>query len=287
MINYRNGKERFKPNKLGSLYVDQSKVNDGERPIIYIGGQMEHRCHVLEQTGFTGDPGHNMFTGSWFYDYPVFSQYKGEINGQNMANNLSESLRMAGLGDVDIITESFGGIIGAYATLDPRVHKVYAIHPPITGTPLADPITMSKYKEMFTKREKLILLAMRKLINTAYGFEKENNKGAILCNIDFNKLLVIGSTLDMETEKNGLAKALYEMILKFSGHKSDGVVIYDEDQLDRLGINHLREFPEPRGLNHFDAGSEEHLEYVSKLIYNNDGEDPKTFSLQQKDKKLK
>lgn len=273
MINYRNGKERFNPNKLGSLYIDNTKLEDGKRPIIYIGGQMEHRCHVLEQTGYTGDPGHNMFTGSWFYDYPVFGDNKNEINAENMAKNLLECLSMAKLGDVDLVTESFGGIIGAYATCDPRINKVYAVHPPITGTPLADPIKMSKYREMFTKTEKLMLLAIRKLINTNYGFEKENASGAILGYTDLNKLLVIGSSLNPETDKNGVAKALYEMILKYTGHKSDGVVIFDEDQFDRLGIDYLKE---PEQLNHFDAGSETHLSEIKALVES----ESKSFTIQ-------
>ena len=139
MIDYRKGKERFKPNVLGSLYVDRAKVQEGERPVIYIGGQMEHRCHVLEQTGKTGDPGHNMFSGSWFYDYPVFGYDKEAINAENFTANFLEARSMSGLDDIDLVTESFGGIIGAYASRDSRIHKVYAVHPPIKGTPLANP----------------------------------------------------------------------------------------------------------------------------------------------------
>lgn len=270
MLNYRNGKERYKPNELGSLYVDRTKLDDGKRPVIYIGGQMEHRCHILEQTGFTGDPGHNMFAGSWFYDYPIFTRNKEDIDAQNMTANLLEALKMANLGDIDLVTESFGGIIGAYATKDPRIHRVYAVHPPITGSPLADTSKLLVYKEFFTKREKLLLLIIKKLINTNFGFEQDNNMGAALTNVDLNKLLVIGSSLDLETEKNNLAKALYEIILKYCNHPNDGVVIYDEDQFDRYGINYLRE---PRGLNHFDAGSMENLEWVRSLLEENSTSD--------------
>lgn len=67
MIDYRAGKEKYKPNVLGSLYVDSEKVKNGDRPIIYIGGQMEHRCHVLEQTGKTADVGHKRTRASIEY----------------------------------------------------------------------------------------------------------------------------------------------------------------------------------------------------------------------------
>ncbi len=263
MLNYRSGKEKFKPNELGCLYVSRDNMNDEKRPVIYIGGQMEHRCHVLEQTGFTGDPGHNMFSGNWFYDYPIFGYDKSKVNAKNMTDNFLRALDMSGLQEIDLVTESFGGIIAAYASKDPRIHQIYAVHPPITGTPLADVSKMLKYKELFTKREKLLLLMVKKLIDSSYGFEQENNTGAILTDVDLDKLLVIGSTLDMETEKNNLAKMMYDIILKYTGKKSDGVVIFDEDQFKKFGINYLRE---PHGLNHFDAGSEENLLAVKELV---------------------
>lgn len=56
----------------------------------------------------------------------------------------------------------------------------------------------------------------------------------------------------------------YVLILKGdSGHKSDGVVIFEEELFDKAGIDYLRE---TRGLNHFDAGSQENLEEVKRFI---------------------
>ncbi len=263
MINYRKGKERFKPNELGSLYVEKDTLKGNERPVIYVGRQMEHRCHVLEQTGLTGDPGHNLFNGSWFYDYPVFKGNKNEINAQNMTANLLKALELANLGEVDLVTESFGGLIAAYASLSDRIHKIYAVHPPITGTPLANPEMLKKYEELFSKQEKLIRLILGKLINTDYGFERDNFNGADLGKVDLNKLLVIGSSLDLKNEKNALAVKLYEMIMKVTGYKSDGVVVFDKDLFAKKGINYLEE---AHGLNHFDAGSESHLTAISNII---------------------
>lgn len=88
MINYRKGKERFKPNDLGSLYLKEGY--DKENHNIYIGGQ-------LEQTGFTCDAGHNMFNGSWFYDYPYNEKLKikdayNELKNSGFIKNFTELL---------------------------------------------------------------------------------------------------------------------------------------------------------------------------------------------------
>ena len=257
MINYRQGKTRYKLNELGSLYVDESKLNPNEQPVIYIGGQMEHRCHVLEQTGLTQDPGHNMFTGSWFYDYPVFSSYKKEFNAENFSKNLIWSLREANLHDVVLITESFGGNIAAYATQAEEVSKVIAIHPSILGTPLANPKYVECYKSMFTKYQKMLLQVLKVLINPHYGFEQDNFKGVDLTKVDLNKLLVVGNYLDLQTEQNSLLKETYSMIKAITDLRSDGVVTFEPSVFESLGINYLQE---TKHNNHFDAGTKQNIE---------------------------
>ncbi len=261
MLDYRKGKERYIPNGLGSLYVDKSKINSNERPVIYIGGQMEHRCHVMEQTGKTFDPGHNMFAGNWFYDYSIFSRNKGEINGENFSENLIESLTMAKLSDVDLITHSFGGIIGSLASKSDRIHKVYAVHPPITGTPLANPKDIEEYKRLLNKKEKLLLKVLKVLVNTNYGFEHDNYNGVDLIKIDLNKLVVIGSSLDPSVEK-GFVLDLYNMVKKVTGLENDGVVTYSEELLNRFGINYVTENVKN---NHFNSGTEEAFKYAYQI----------------------
>lgn len=193
MVDYKEGKKRYKPNKLGSLYINKDKI--GERPIIYIGGQMEHRLHLLEQIGKTFDPGHNLFDGSWFYDYPIFKYDKSLINGKEFAKNLIESLKLANLLDVDLVTESYGGIIGAYATKSNIIHRVYAIHPPILGTLLANPKEFKKINSELIIKEKILLLLLRLIVNEKYGFEKDNFTGIDLSEVDLNKLILIGFNL--------------------------------------------------------------------------------------------
>lgn len=263
MINYRQGKTRYKLDELGSLYVDETKLNPNEQPVIYIGGQMEHRCHILEQTGLTQDPGHNMFTGSWFYDYPVFSKYKEFFNAENFAENLMWSLKAANLHDVILITESYGGNIAAYATASEEVSKVIAIHPSILGTPLANPKYLECYKNMFNKHQRMILQVLKALINPRYGFEKDNYLGVDLTKVDLDKLLVVGNYLDLTTEKNSLLKETYSMIKTITDFRSDGIVTFEPRVFESLGINYLQE---SKHNNHFEAGTKENIEEAYRRV---------------------
>lgn len=261
MSNYRTGKKRYKPNNLESLYIDESKLNPNEQPVIYIGGQMEHRFHILEQTGFTGDPGHNMFTGSWFYDYPVMSQYKRYFNAENFSKNLLASIETADLHDVILITESFGGMIASYATKSDLVSKVIAIHPPVLGTPLANPKYLEAYSNLLTNYQRLILKALKIVINPEYGFEQDNFKGLDLKRVDLNKLLVVGNYLDLSTEQNTLLKETYDIIRTITSMRSDGIVTFEPSEFEKHGINYLQE---DKNNNHFDAGTKETIETIYK-----------------------
>lgn len=263
MINYRKGKTRYKPNELGSLYVDEAKLNPNEQPIIYIGGQMEHRFHMLEQTGLTGDPGHNMFTGSWFYDYPLDSYSKRECNAENFAKNLLQTLDEANLQDVIFITESFGGSIASLATKSERVDKVIAIHPSIVGTPLADPKYLEEYKKYFNRKQKAILHLLKFVVDPEYGFEQDNFYGIDLRKVDLNKLLVVGNYIDKKTEKNPVVLETSDMIEKVASVRSDGIVVFEPETFDALGINYLQE---DEHNNHFTAGSKEHITKVYQKV---------------------
>ena len=253
MLDYRVGKKRYIPTNLGSLYVDESKLNDNERPVFYIGGQMEHRCHILEQTGKTFDPGHNMFTGSWFYDYPNWFVDKSLINAENFAMNLEECLKAANLSDVDLITHSFGGSIAALASKNPRIHKIYAVHSSILGTPLANHSYISTRKELLNTKEKLILQVLKIVVNEKFGFEQDNFKGIDLRRVDLNKFVAIGSSIDPNNTK-GLILDLYNIIKKLTGLENDCVVIFDEEKFKELGINYV---VEDGHYNHFNSGSED------------------------------
>lgn len=263
MINYRQGKKRYQPNDLGSLYIDESKLSLNEQPVIYIGGQMEHRFHTIEQMGITGDPGHNMFTGSWFYDYPLSTNNKHIYNAENFANNLIKALDEARLTNVVFITESFGGTIASYATKSDRVDKVIAIHPSILGTPLANPKYLEDYQQYFNAKQRAILMLLRLIVDSSYGFEQDNFNGLDLNRVDLDKLLVVGSYIDRTKEKNKIILELDDMIQKVSANRSDGIVMFEPRQFEQLGIPYMME---DEHINHFQAGSKEHIAKVYQKI---------------------
>lgn len=277
MVNYRTNRDRIKINELGSLYLNRN-IPRGTSIVIYIGGQMEHRLHTLEDaTSLTFDKGHKIFNGSFMYEYPLNKGNKDNINALNFADNLIKAIEIARLEDVIIITESYGGLIAACASKSPRIQKVIAIHPPILGTPLASNAILLESLNKLVKQQRLLVRAVSLLINDCYGFERDNYLGInnyhIRKSIDFNKLTVVGSALDRKKDKNNLACNLYDIIYAITGEKSDGVVIYNEETLRKYGINYLTE---TTPTNHFDAGSEENiLKVVSNCLEDIDFNDEK------------
>lgn len=261
MIDYKKDKKRYIINSLGSLYIDENKLTNNERPIIYIGDQIEHRWHILEQTGKTLDPGHNMFTGSWMYDYPINIENKELIKASNFADNLASSLEEANLSDVDFITYGYGGNIAALLTKNERVHNVYAIHPPLLGTPLAKPKIFNHYKKILNFDDKLCVLILKMIVNYNYGFQKDKYNGIDLDDIDLNKLIVIGNSINPRKEK-GYIKSLYNLIMLHTGFENDGVVIFDQSLFNNLGIQHEKEV---NSLNYFKSLSKESLSNAKRL----------------------
>ena len=258
MVNYRKDRDRINVNALGSLYLDK-KLQGIYTPLIYIGGQMEHRLHTFEnRTGKTFDIGHKLFDGSFMYEYPT-NDTKSNINTLNFADSLVKCIEKSGLEKVDIITESYGGLIAA-ASKSALIEKVVTIHLPISGTPLASNDVILDNLDILEKRQRWIAKLVTRVVNDYYGFQKDNSLGInnpdILRNIDFSKLTVVGSALDRENDKNKLACALYDIIYAITGEKSDGVVIYNEETLRKYGINYFTEIV-PK--NHFAAGSERNL----------------------------
>lgn len=266
MVNYRTNRDRIKINELGSLYLNRN-ISKGTSVVIYIGGQMEHRLHTLEDaTSLTFDSGHKIFNGSFMYEYPIIKGNKSNINAVNFADNLTKAIEIARLEDVIIITESYGGLIAACASKSPRIQKVIATHPPILGTSLASNAILIDNLNKLEKQQRLLAKSLTWFINDCYGFQKDNylgiNNPNIFKNIDLTKLTVVGSALDREKDKNNLACNLYDIIYALTGEKSDGVVIWNEETLRKYGINYLTE---SNPTNHFDTISEK---YISKVASN-------------------
>lgn len=265
MINYRNGKRRYKVNELGSLYVDEKKVSDNEQPIIYIGGQMEHRGHVIERSGYTSDKNHNLFTGSWMYEYPINTGNKQEINSQKFSENLLQSLKEAHLGNVILVTNSHGGIVGSYASKSDLVSKVICFHAPLVGTPLAN-LDIEKCKILLKKYQYLLSKLIKIVANMDYGFQLDNYRGINMNDVDLNKIIMVGNYIDINNERNKLMLATYEIIQTLTSYKSDGVVVFEPVLFEQLGINYLQVEDH---INHFKSVNSEYikntLERVLKL----------------------
>lgn len=263
MINYKDNKIRYKTNELGSLYIDEEKLATQDQPIIYIGGQMEHRGHIIEQNGYTSDLNHNMYTGSWMYDYPTFSDHPNYFNALNFSRNLLIMLQEARLRDVILVTNGFGGMIAANASKSDLVDKIICVHPPFLGTPLANPDELEQYKHLFNLSQKFILKFLKHFISTRYGFQKDNYQGIDLRNVNLDKLIVAGSCLDENSEKNKILLETYKMIRAVTGKRSDGVVIFEPEIYEKFGINYLQT---EHHTNHFDSTNPQYVENIVKKV---------------------
>jgi len=263
LINYRIGKKRYKINELGSLYINTSKVSNNEQPIIYVGGQMDHRGHVLEKSSYTNDIKHNLYTGSWMYEYPVFSNSKDQINAKNFSENLIASLREAKLSKVILLTHSHGGIVGSYASKSDLVEKVICVHSPLLGTPLANPNYFNSYKELLTKSQQLILKLMKVIVNSKYGFQQDNFYGLDLNQVDLNKIIAVGNYLDLDSEQNKVMLETFELIRKVTGYRSDGVVIFEPSEFEIQGINYIQT---PEAKNHINSIDSDFFENVLSRV---------------------
>lgn len=260
MVNYKNGRVRYRNDCLGSLYFDWKNYSSINRPVIYIGGQMEHRLHLLEKSGITFDSSRTFFDGNWSYEYSISINNKGSINSINFASSLSTCIEKAGLKDVDIVTYSYGGLIGLSLTNYPFVHKVIAIHPPILGTPLADLKCLKHNMQKFAFDQKIIATFISNIINSKYGFQRENKEGIYnnnFSNVDLSKYYVVGSGINYEEETNVLMKKIYEMIYLLTEKESDGIVLFSPKELQKLGIQY---FVENEWRNHFNGSEIENIE---------------------------
>lgn len=115
-------------------------------------------------------------------------------------------------------------------------------------------------------QQKILAKIVRLVVNDNYGFQKDNaigiNNSEIRKLVDLSKIIVVGSSID-EIDKNNVAKSLYSLICKLLEKKSDGVVLFETEDLKKEGINYI---VEEKKLNHFDAGSKENIENAYNLV---------------------
>lgn len=168
-VDFREGRKRYKVDRLGSLYIAEKWSSD--IPTIFIGGQMEHRRHIIEQRiGHVPEAGYAMFDGCFASEYPINEKEKSKFNAINFSSSLLAILKEAGIKKVNLMTESYGGTIGAYASPSDRIHKVVAVHPPILGSPLAWPNLLSLD---LTARKKIFAFLANVIVDSRYGFQKD------------------------------------------------------------------------------------------------------------------
>ena len=118
---------------------------------------------------------------------------------------------------------------------------------------------MQRFKPIFTKKQNDLLEVASYIVDEDFGFQKENHNGILFHLVDLNKLLVVGSSINQQTEQNPLMKETADMIEKITGTQSDGITRFNTDELDRLGINYL---VEDENINHLQAATKEHIAKV-------------------------
>ena len=98
------------------------------------------------------------------------------------------------------------------------------------------------------------------LLSWCLGFEDDSYFGVDLRQIDLDKFVLFGNSLDPNNEK-GIVLELYKIIKEFSGYENDGVVVFDKEHFDRRGINYVLD----EHTNHFNSLNPEKLERVYQL----------------------
>ena len=126
---------------------------------------------------------------------------------------------------------------------------------------MANPKELENYAE--ARIQKLIIKILKLVVNYNYGFQQNNFYGLDLSKVDLNKLLVVGNYLDVLKEKNEFMLAAYDLIEKFTGMKSDGVVTFDEETFVSKGINAVRT---SRCANHFESSSNYFNDELKRIL---------------------
>ena len=265
MINYKKGKIRYLTNGVGSLYIDESKLSSNERPIIYVGGQIEHRGQVLKQLGYLNDKNYNCYTGCWMYDYPIDVYNSRFMGAEKFSESLLIGLREAKINEVVLVGYSHGGLISSYASKSNIISKVICIHSPVLGTPLACPIYFEQQEVLFSKKQQLLLKLLKYIVRMRFGFVIDNYKGINFKKVDLNKIILCGNFINLETETNRLILELYDIVMKISGCKTDGIVPFETSQFSQIGLNFWQT---NTNMNHFQANDDSYIKDITTRILN-------------------
>lgn len=226
-----------------------------------------------------------------WYDMDTQQAYVMSINGKPVHANTSieyaQSLLTAQkelkLQKADLVGKSYGGII-ALQTLNQDqldyVDHVYGCNMPLYGSPLADYTNL----KIFIQNNKqhpldyMIAKASLAVIDPTFGSTKENALGINLETLqlpkDLTKFTAISSLAfvkdqngeEQYTTKGGIGKVVEQLgarfIKKHYNKLSDGVVIVDQERMNKDGIDyHII----PNSY-HSDMSNQEHLEKCYQYI---------------------
>ena len=201
----------------------------------------------------------------FLYDYPIYDNNKGIITNKLFANALMIVLELLNLENVTIMGISNGGMIGTLTSNSKRVSKVIALHAPIFGVPLLQRDKLDLIKKEMHLPERFVYNMSKLYINSNFGFMQENKDG--LSNLqdicDLDKITFTNSNIVDELSNNKLANYLAYMNYLLLGLRSDGIVTFDKEKVQKEGIN----FIEEKGISHFELGTPNYTTpYYEKLV---------------------
>ncbi len=246
-------------------------------PIIFIEGQMGCFTQYLEnrfsknkdtcyqyQKYFEYDDAINT-PYIFLYNYPINSNHKDIITNDLFAKALMVALEILKLENVTIMGISNGGMIGTLASNSKRVSKVIVLHAPIFGVPLLQRDKLDLIKKEMYLPERFIYDLSKLYINNNFGFMQENKNGFSnlqdICDLD--KITFTNSDIVNNISKNKLANYLAYMNYLLLGIRSDGIVTFDKEKVQKEGIN----FIEEEGISHFELGTPNYTNaYYEKLV---------------------
>ena len=233
----------------GDLYSCYSELEEKNKPLLFIRDHITTGFHPaaiaygLNKKLTVNDICFNHYDEFihkpyiWVYNYAKSYSSKDYHKASNFAKSLLVSLELNKIGNVDILGEGLGGIVAMYASLSSKVDKVLAIHPPILGAPIADIDLLREKAKTF--RQRLILMALNQIIDSCYGYNIENMNGYSDINkrCRLEKIKVVGSSIVGYEKNNNLEQLLSELIYDCTGIGNDGVSLWDQEMLTRMGFD--------------------------------------------------
>lgn len=235
------------------------------KPLVFINGQMDHRIQAVETFTNITKPWCYQYSGYYqyddnlhtpyifLYDYPIHGIDRSKIDLNAFASGLIKSFEELKLSDIDIMSQSCGGMIATLASKNERVDRVVAMHSPIYGSPLLQSEKYKKYLKNMTLAEKTLFALIGILVDENFGFMQNNKYG--FSNIeqvgDLSKIIFTTSNISNKSSKNMLGNFIAEIIYKYLGVHSDGVVTYDKERMDSDGLTYVDE----NNISHFEMGN--------------------------------